>query len=184
MRLQLPEHVVATLHLMRGRREQAMDAFRRILTTEPADPSALPMVLDDLRQRSQVNEAIPIAERALVAMPDNFFALDALAWARIQRGEHTQAKDAIDKAVVSLSDLGVERPFKRPARLMLRIVLMLARLPLLLKGQSRVPSVHAIETGSAEWVARWRAWAQSYLEWYEHEQNPQRGAGRPTSGCS
>jgi tetratricopeptide (TPR) repeat protein len=63
---------------MRGRREKAIDAFRRILAAEPADPSALPMVLDDLRRRKQVDEAIPIAERALAEMPDSFFALDAL----------------------------------------------------------------------------------------------------------
>jgi tetratricopeptide (TPR) repeat protein len=161
-----------------------MDSLRRILVTEPADPSALPIVLDELRSRNQVEEVIQIAERALAAMPDNFFALDALAWARIQRGEHAQAKQALHAALASLRNLGVERPFGRLAKLSLQVMRAIARLRLLPKRLSRMPSPDAIETNSAEWATCWRTWALAYLAWCEREENLKNEPGRPTSGCS
>jgi tetratricopeptide (TPR) repeat protein len=167
--MRLREHVAASVHLLRGRRQSAVDAFGRILARDPADPSALPMVLNDLRSRRQPDEVIATAQRALAAMPDNFFALDALAWARIRRGEHDQAKHAIDRALLSLRDLGVEKPLGWAASLSIGVVRLAARLPLLRRTLPHVPAAQEIQARSAEWVAGWRTWAYNYLEWYERE---------------
>jgi tetratricopeptide (TPR) repeat protein len=146
-----------------------MDALRRILATEPADPSALPMVLDSLRRNGQFDEVIAVAQRALAVMPDNFFALDGLAWARMQRGEHQQAKQAIDQALASLRDLGLDRPFGRAAKLSIGAVRLVGHLPFLRKALPQVPEIREMQRSSAEWAEGWRTWANNYVQWYERE---------------
>jgi tetratricopeptide (TPR) repeat protein len=155
--------------MIRGRRDRAMETYRAILASDPADPAALPMVLDDLRRDGKAQQAIDTAERALAAMPDNFFALDGLAWARIELGDHGQAKAAVERAIHSLETLNPGKPLGPVVRAVLGMVRFLGFIPGLGGRVPRIPSSASINADAGRGLAEWRQWANAYLAWYDHE---------------
>jgi tetratricopeptide (TPR) repeat protein len=180
--VRLRDHAKASVFMIRGKRDRAMDAYRSILASDPADPAALPLVLDDLRRDGKARQAIETAERALAAMPDNFFALDGLAWARIELGEYSQAKAAVEQAIHSLDTLNPGKPIGRLERVAVGVVRFLGSIPGLGGRVPRVPSAAAINADAARGLAEWKRWANDYLTWYDSERGEGAAGGRPTSG--
>jgi tetratricopeptide (TPR) repeat protein len=156
--------------MLRGKRDRAIDTYRTILVSDPADPAALPMVLADLRRSGDARQAVATAERALAAMPDNFFALDGLAWARIELGEHARAKAAVERAIQSLDSLKVGQPIGILGRVALSVVRFVGSIPVLGARVPEIPSAATINARADRGLAEWRGWANGYLAWYNTHQ--------------
>jgi tetratricopeptide (TPR) repeat protein len=165
----LREHARASWQMISGRRDRAMDTYRRILAADPTDQAALPMVLSDLRREGEAEQVVALAERALAVMPDAFFALDALARARIDRGEYAEARAEIIRALRSLETLSPGRPFGASARVVLGLVRIIGCIPGLRSRVPRVPKAGTIEDSASRGLAEWRKWANDHLAWYENE---------------
>jgi tetratricopeptide (TPR) repeat protein len=174
------EHVKASLLMIRGRRDRAMDTYRAILATDPTDPAALPMVLDDLRSNGKAQQVVDTAKRALAAMPDNFFALDGLAWALIELGDYGEAKATIESAIQSLEALNLGKPLGPLERVALGVVRFLGSIPGVRSRVPRIPSAATIEADAARSSAEWRQWANDHLSWYDSKQTEGSSSGRPT----
>jgi tetratricopeptide (TPR) repeat protein len=172
--VKLRAHLAAAFHTIRGRHERALAIYQNILASDPGDPAALSAVLSELRRGGEALQAIEVAERALAAMPDNFMALDGLAWARIQRGEHEQARTVVERAIVTFEALKPGKPLGALERLALGTVRLLGTMPGLRSRVPRIPSAASVDADAARGLADWRKWANDYLAWYEQKH----GSGR------
>ena len=158
-------HFRACLLTLRGQHPRALGIYREILQSEPDDPAALSVVLQDARIRSAVDETALYAQAALSRMPANFLALDALAWVHISRGEHHQAKVFVERAMQS----GQELKLGAPPSLGMKISITIARVIVAIIRRRRLRAVApvsaAVGSGS-RWYAEWKQWALNYLSWY------------------
>jgi tetratricopeptide (TPR) repeat protein len=162
--------------MIRGRRDRAIETYRTILVSDPADAAALPMVLSDLRRSGKAQEAVDTAERTLAVMPDNFFALDGLAWAQIELGEYALAKATVERAIQSLDGLKVGDPIGVVGRVALGFARFVGSIPVLGNRVPRVPSAATINASAARGLQDWRRWANGYLAWYDTQQTSGPGA--------
>ena len=151
---------------MQGQRDAAIVEYRKILSSDPSDPAALCAVLDDCRARGASAEALPIAERALLEIPDAFIALDAVAWVSIARGEHDKARLVVEKALESLKTSPPARALVEPVP---RAMWWMARLLGFLTGLRRLPRPAEASQEAERDLARWQSWAVEYLTWCASE---------------
>lgn len=154
---------------LRGRHDQAAAEYRRALDSDPIDPPALIAVLQDCRRRRAVAEAIETATQALSLDPSNFTALDGLAWAYLQQGDHRRAKPVVERAVQAFDALNTSAAFKGVSRFLIGALRLLARLPGLRSHLPTVPPTSELEQSAAHGLANWRTWALDYLAWHRVE---------------
>jgi tetratricopeptide (TPR) repeat protein len=154
---------------MQGRQHEAIEEFQAVLRADPIDPAALVAVLDDYRRRGAVDDAIRVGNRALELSPANFPALDGLAWAYIQQGEHDLAKDAIERALAASGGLDCNSAFRGFPRLILGALRLAARFPGLRSHLPTLPPTTVMAASATQSMAEWKSWALEYLAWYERE---------------
>jgi tetratricopeptide (TPR) repeat protein len=169
-----PRHIRAGVMTVRGNHALAATEYRRVLESDPGDPAALIAVLQDCRTRGDAVEAIVAANRALARDAANFIALDGLAWAYLEQGDHHQAKAAIERAIGALDGLDSQAAFRGLPGVMVSVVRLFLRLPGLRSRYPRLRSTSEMEAEAARGIAEWRTWALEYLAWYdrEHAQGP------------
>jgi tetratricopeptide (TPR) repeat protein len=172
-------HLRATLLTVRGHQEAAIGLYRHILESEPVDPAALISVLQHCRAQARVEEAVAVATRALDHDPNHFIALDGLAWAYLQRGEHDRAMPVVAHAIRSFDALNLGAPTGRGLRMTMGITRMLLHVvracsPTMRRRYANLRSSDDAVASASSGLSEWRTWATGYLDWYS------RARGSPT----
>ena len=92
----------AALDESAGRREEAIDAYRRIVEIDPNHVTALNNLAYALAvHRKMPTEGLPFARRAVAAAPTNPTVLDTLAWIQHLLGDHASAAKLMAEVVRS-----------------------------------------------------------------------------------
>jgi tetratricopeptide (TPR) repeat protein len=146
----------------RGRTAEAAALYRDVLRRDPADDSALLVVLADCRRRGAVDEAIQFATRALAIDSSHFMALRTLGWAYVTQGDHAAAGPVVARALLRYNELRLSEPVG-VLRGLDSAFDFAARLPWIRRCWPRFPERSSLADTTAEALTAWREWAEHYL---------------------
>lgn len=97
------QYALADMYSDAGRGPDAERTLRTVLTIEPANANALNYLGYLLAKRGeQLDEAVDLVRRALVAEPDNGAFLDSLGWAYFRKGDLGEAEKHLSAAAERL----------------------------------------------------------------------------------
>jgi tetratricopeptide (TPR) repeat protein len=167
-------HLRAFWANLRGDHEAASGEYRTIVESDPNDPAAFPLVVNDYRKRGKAAEVVALSQRALKQEPSNFIALDALVWAYVSQGDHHRARPTLEQASRALAGLKLEDLSTSPGlRVSLAATRALSQLPGLRQRLRVVPTLEQFSSETDRYVSEWNAWAAAYFAWYAQEYGPQ-----------
>lgn len=84
--------------------EQELSSYRAILAQHPDSYEAMNAIADVLGHAGKLDEALPLAEKALSLAPDNGMVLDTYGWILFKLERHSEALDALNKSLAALPD--------------------------------------------------------------------------------
>ncbi|WP_161939929.1 tetratricopeptide repeat protein [Dissulfuribacter thermophilus] len=88
-----------------GRRDQAIETAKKILETDPENPSALNFIGYTYAEMGiKLGEAEDLIKKALKKRPDDGYILDSLGWVYYKKGRIGQAIEVLKKAVSRVPD--------------------------------------------------------------------------------
>lgn len=90
-----------------GRREEAEDAYRAVLTEDPGSRRAWGEYFEWLRSERRIDDALLVAERAAAQFPGEALPLALIGAAQVELGRYREGLDALERATAADPDLGL-----------------------------------------------------------------------------
>jgi tetratricopeptide (TPR) repeat protein len=163
VRLHLRLNLEASRRIGRGDYRAAADCYRAIAAADPEQWPALLMLAHCHECQGQHAEELAAAMRVVAAHPNEFLALQSMARACVNSGDHHTAKLYVDRALARVPP-ALSRREERYFLFCVRAIVAVMRL--LPRYRRRLGLAQALKLSPTESHREWKAWAHEYLAWY------------------